>query len=250
VTGASRWLYLTHLVGNALLLWLGYYWLGVGESTTARLLWSALLAVIGLCGALWLHGAGFAYFRFPDRLAIRPAFQAALAHLPALFLLAIVALLIYGLLAWWRDYSVQPALKIASYLTLKTRKPVKPASAQAVFDGALWLVRWLVVPVILLPLASAIASKGRHGFRGESRGVRRRPLYWIEVIGLLLIGIWLPLKLIVWVPGLHSFGMQMVSFLFRLLIAYLLFTAALLSLEFFTSGGRPRVSQVKTASAP
>ena len=250
MTGASRWLFLTHFVGNALLLWLGYYWLGVGESTTTRLLWSGILAVIMICGALWLHGAGFAYFRFPDRSAARPAFRAALAHLPALFLIAIVALLIYGALAWWGDYSTQPALKMASYLTLKTRKPVKPASVQAVFNGVLWVMRWLVVPVILLPLGSAIASKGWHGLRGESRGVRRRPLYWIEVIGLLLVGIWVPLKLIVWVPGLSSFGLQMVSFVLRLLIAYLLFTAALLSLEFFSSGGRPRVSQARTASAP
>ena len=46
-----------HLVANALLLWLGYEWLGVGESTALRLAWSALDALAILALVCWLHGA-------------------------------------------------------------------------------------------------------------------------------------------------------------------------------------------------
>ena len=51
---------LLHLLGNALQLWFGYYWLGVSESDTAHLLWSALVLLGGVCASLdsW-NGARF-----------------------------------------------------------------------------------------------------------------------------------------------------------------------------------------------
>lgn len=235
MTRATRILWLMHFVVNALLLWLAYYWLGVGESTIGRLVWSAVLAVLILCAALWLHGSGFVFFR-GDRTALSPALRTALRNLLPLFVLAIAALLIYGLLSWWRDYSTQPAFKIASYLTLKSRKPVKPATIQSVLNGILWLVRWAVIPVLLLPLAANVANKGWRGYRGEALGLTSRWLYWIQVVALLLCGIWLPLKLINWIPHFNSFSMQMTSFLFRLVIAYLLFVTACLLLELVSSG--------------
>ena len=41
MSSAARKFFLLHLVINALLLWVAYEWLGVGESTRMRLLWSA-----------------------------------------------------------------------------------------------------------------------------------------------------------------------------------------------------------------
>jgi hypothetical protein len=84
---------------------------------------------------------------------------------------------------------------------------------------------------VLLPLATNVANKGWRGYRAK---VPRNWVYWTEVVALLVCGIWLPLKLLVWVPGFTSFGMQMTSFVFRLLIAYLLFVASWLLLELFT----------------
>jgi len=244
MTRATRFLWLMHFVGNALLLWLAYYWLGVGESTIGRLLWSAVLAALILCGALWLHGSGFVFFR-SDRTALSPALRTALRNLLPLFVLAIVALFVYGLLSWWRDYSSQPAFKIASYLTLKSRKPVKPATIQSIFNAVLWLVRWTVIPVLLLPLSANVANKGWRGYNREAWRQSSRWLYWIQVVTLLVGGIWLPLKLINWVPHLNAFSMQMASFLFRLLIGYLLFVTACLLLELVSSG-----APVAAPSAP
>lgn len=222
---ATLILCLMHLLGNALLLWCAYYWLGIGESSILRLLWSALLAAMIMAGALWLHGSGFAFFR-TDRSALTPALRTAVRNLLPLFVLAVIAIIIYALLAWWRDYSTHPVFKIASYVTLKLRKPVKPPSVQAIFDAALWVVRWAVLPVLLLPMASSVANQGWGGFHGAGWKRSRQWRYWIQVVVLLLAGIWLPLHLITWVPGLSGFGMQMTSFLFRLLLAYLLFVAS------------------------
>ena len=52
---AARKLFLLHLVADALLLWLGYEWLGVGESTRVRLLFSALDALAILAPVSYTH---------------------------------------------------------------------------------------------------------------------------------------------------------------------------------------------------
>ena len=251
MTKATRMLCLTHLIGNALLLWLGYYWLGVGESTMVRLVWSALLALLIIAATAWLHGSSFAFFQ-NERSALEPALRTALRDLPPLFVLSIAVLIIYGLLAWWRDYSTQPASSIASYLTLKFRKPVKPATVEAVFNAVLWVVRWAILPILLLPLANSLANKGWQGFRADAWTRSRQWLYWIEVVVLLLLGIWLPLKLMTWVPNFTSFGMQMTSFVIRLLIAYLLFVASWLLVAQVSCPVRSRQatmsSRVETAS--
>jgi hypothetical protein len=92
-----------HVIANVLLLLLGYYWLGVGESSGGRLVWSALLLLILFAGALWTYGGSLASYRDVVR------------HLLPLAIVAIVALVIYALLHWWRVYSEQPAFQIASY---------------------------------------------------------------------------------------------------------------------------------------
>src|SRR6185369_3750523 len=62
MTRSIRNLAAVHVASNALLLWLGYYWLGIGESRAASLLWSAVVALVLLCLSACLHGAAFAYF--------------------------------------------------------------------------------------------------------------------------------------------------------------------------------------------
>ncbi len=101
-----------------------------------------------------------------------------------------------------------------------------------------------------MPLGAMVAKEGWRGFRGEAWRPLARALYWLEVLVLMLLGIWAPLKLLAWTPHLSSFRMQMASFIARLLAAYLLFVAAWLLLEFFSSGGSPRASHARTASAP
>ena len=84
MTRATQILCLMYFAGNALLLWLAYYWLGVGESTISRLIWSAVLAILITAAAVWLHGSGFAFFR-TDRSALLPALLTALRNLDAVF---------------------------------------------------------------------------------------------------------------------------------------------------------------------
>ncbi len=226
-----------HLAGNALLLCLGYYWLGVGESSLPALAWSFLLALAILCGTVWLHGTAFAYFQ--GSLDLRTARREAGRHLLPLVTLGIAALASYWLLAQWAAYSPQPAFQIASYLTLKLRRPVRPAAVLTVFSVVLWLVRWALLPLILLPPASTVSRAGWSGFREFRARGRHRRRYWIVAPLLLLAAFWAPLQLLHWTPLAGGFGLELLSFVIRITVAYLLFVGSCLLLAFTSTGPRP-----------
>jgi hypothetical protein len=232
-----------HLAGDALALWLGYYWLGVGESRTSTLLWSFVVAAFTASLFCWLQGAGFVWgsqSRFqPDISRREPAmasprigaaFGTSLRNLPPLLTIAVLALLLYVLLSRWAVYSSKPAFTVASFLTLKLRKPFKPAAALRVFNTALWLVRWVVVPVLILPVVSAIATRGWRGF-AALKTLRRNWRYWLRTPLLLLCALWLPFQLLAWTPFMTGFGLEFVSLTVRGLAAYLLFAAGLLAVS-------------------
>jgi hypothetical protein len=244
------WLLLLHLIGNALLLWLGYYWLGVGESDAAHLAWSVAVIVCIACAALWLHGMALVLFNREAELDFGPAIRTVAAHLPALFTAAIGAAAVYGLLAMAHDSFEHSAFVIGSYATMKLRRPVPPSGVLRACYVLVWLLRWMVVPMVLFRLAASVALRGWRGFRLPWRTGRTRWHYAVEVCALLVCAIWVPLKLVNWIPHLERFALQMASFLGRLGVAYLLFVFALLAVEFVTSAGRPRLTQPSTASSP
>ncbi len=140
-----------HFVTSATALWLGYYWLSVPESRAGMLAWSAAVALFVVLAMSWGCGSGLAFFAEADDRRAVEAWRAGLRHLLPFALAVLVLILLYWLLAAWAGYSAKPVFRIASFLTLKLRKPVRPASVQRIFDVALWLVRWMLIPVLALP---------------------------------------------------------------------------------------------------
>jgi hypothetical protein len=209
-----------------------------------------LLVAAALLGATaWLHGAAFAYFREAEAPALPAALRKALRHLPPLLVLVLAAVAFYAGLSWWDGYSSRPAFHIASFLTLKLRTPVKPSGVLTVFRAALWLVEWVVLPLVLLPLASGVASTGWQGFR-ECGALLPQRRYWLLAPALLLCALWLPWRLVHWTPLTGAFGIELLSLLVRFTVAYLFFVGAWLALSFVTSRGSPSRSQLSTVSSP
>ena len=236
-----------HLLSNALLLLLGYYWLGVAESHTSTLLWSICVALFIVALGVWTYGASLVYFR--QRAEWLKAWRTSLRHVLPLAMATLAVLLLYWALAKWANYSSQPAFKIASYITLKLRKPVRPSSIQLASNTIVWLVQWMVLPVLFLPMLSAISATGWSGFTAVGSNVKRW-LYWVETPVLLLCAVRLPLLLVRWVPPADSFGVQTASFAARAVVAYLLFGAAWMLLASVTPDGSPRPTQPSTAVSP
>jgi hypothetical protein len=126
---------------------------------------------------------------------------------------------------------------------------VTPASVSRIFEAAVWVIRWVVLPVVLLPMLSAISTRGWLGFKSISAGARKW-WYWFAAPVLLLGAAWVPLKLLGWTPRAGNFAFEVVSFLLRATFAYLLFGAAWLALAFATSAGKPRLTHSSTAVSP
>jgi hypothetical protein len=240
----GRKLFATQFLGNLLVLGLGYYWLGVSESRAATLAWSALLALLILCLACCLHGGLQVFFRGSD-----PPVRTILRHLAPFVAAAILAGAVYWSLAQWAEYSGTPALRIASWCTLKLREPVKPAAVLRVFDFVLMLVRWMVIPVYVLPMFSGIAVRGWRGFSEFGR-LRRSHFYWLAAPLLLVCALAVPRALIAWVPLTSSFAVEMASLVVRWTVAYFLFLCSWIFLASLTSAGKPAPTQFKTAASP
>jgi hypothetical protein len=156
-------LILAHLLGNAVLLGLGYYWLGVGEANWVSLTWSALLVVLFVAGAVWLHGAALAYFRHDQQALAAIPRNPARRWLP-LVLFGAVVLGVFLALEIWNPVSTERINATASWLTLTFQTPVRPDRVQRVLGMLWWLVEWLVAPLALLPVASGVALRGWTGF--------------------------------------------------------------------------------------
>lgn len=230
-----------HLVGNAALMGLAYYWLGVGESDALHLAISAALVVLVTAGFAWLQGTALAQFRSASALRWR--------HLVPLMLLALVAAATYFAAEYWNPASESRINRTASYLTLTFQTPVRPASVARVFGWIWWVVEWALIPLLLLPVASGVAARGWAGF-AEFGSKLRNWGYWLAVPLLLLVALWAPFRLMAWKPETSSFAMETASLIARFGLAYLLFVAGGLLLALVTSRGRPVASQPSTVVSP
>jgi hypothetical protein len=215
-----------HLVANAVLLSVGYYWLGVGESRTLTLLWSILLALFFALFACCAYSAPLAWFRKPGPREIAKAWRSGFRNLlPFVFATAAIA---------------------AVVLLLNTSAAKPPAGAK---KWAIWIGEWIVLPVLFLPMLSAISERGWQGFRAAGSRIGQW-LFWIEAPLLLMLTIRVPLILLNWIPRVRTFTMQAASFTARAALAYLVFGAGWLLLAFVTSAGTPRLTQSSTADSP
>jgi hypothetical protein len=239
-----RALAMMHLLGNAVLLWLGYYWLGLGESRAAALAWSGFVALAIVLLTCCLHGSAFAFFARP-KAGLRGATATASRHLLPLIVTAALAVGLYLLVDRLAPYGRTGGFQAASYLTLKMRRPVKPANIVRVVDAALWFVRWMVVPALLLPIVAGVTSNGWRGLWPY----RTTRVFWLQTLVLMVCAFRVPLWLLGWAPRVASFGLEMTSFVVRAAVAYLLFVAAWLLLVFLTSAGRPVLTQRKTVAS-
>ncbi len=237
-----------HLIGNGLLLYLGYFWLGMGESNAAHLLFSAAVILLFVLGALWLHGTSFVLFR--EEWSFYASAKRALKSLPPLFLLGLAAFGIYLLLRHFYNSFGHQAFNIGSYSTMKLRRPVEPTKVLQAFHVFIWILEWIVVPVFALPLAAEVANNGWSGFTFGAFRKSKKWLYWVEAGILVVAAIHLPLHLFFWIPKVSSFSLEVISVAARLGLGYLLFTGLLLAVEYFTSAGSPRVTQPNTVVSP
>ena len=187
-----------HLIANALLIVLVYAWLGIRDARAWQIVLTVVLGAALIAATVWLHAGTWHWMRTQNWLVSRED----LLRFAGGLLLFVVALWLLSLVPLDRA-----AQWTASLLTFKSRKPVSPDSMRRVFGAALWIVKWFVLPVVLL-------------------GQARRPRFWLLFAGLVLIGWFLPQRLVHWTPDFAHTWEEVLSVILRWGVAYVLAVAS------------------------
>ena len=227
-------LWLLNLFGNAALAAAFYFWLLLPDAHVWQVAGSGLLALVVIFFGVWLRGGSFAYFRlseFREHAAVWPAFRRSLHHLIALILwlipLAAAELCLLTLrrfapqfgVWWWQKV---PALRFGS-----------PRAVYHAAEVAFFLVMALLV-AIWLPPAATVAAFGFKGHIARAWRVLKRAKYWLWFVALVVVGVYVPYKLVWWIPGLGTLSKQAWSAGVRFFFAYLVLISAWVSLLLVT----------------
>lgn len=232
--GVSK-LWLLNLFGNALALAAWYFWLLIPDAHAWQVAGSVLLVLAIIFIVVWLRAGTLAYFRlaeFREAASIWPAFRRGLRHIPALVVWVLAAAVVEWCLWRLRGYAPQYGVwlwqKLPDALRILTPRQIAQWT-----DWKLLLFFWYLVPAIFLPMATTLAAKG---FAGAARSFRvlKRPLYWLWFAALMLVGAYIPYKLIGWVNYSSDLRAQAWSAGLRFFAAYVIVVSAWLALVWMT----------------
>jgi hypothetical protein len=222
-------LWVIQAVGNALLFWCAFTWLGIRDSKALQLVETALFGLLILIPWLWLQDGTLAYCSDRSQ-GLGGSFRRGAKTLATFAAVVIV----FGLLFWALGKLEGPLTtageRTASWLTFHLRKPIKPTTWARAYLAVLWGIRWIVLPVMMLPIAAGAAANGARGLRSKPTKV-----FALQYLAALAIGLYIPGLLIHWIPKLTETTAQVLSFTVRFGLAYALMITAWLALAFFSA---------------
>jgi hypothetical protein len=228
-------LWLLNFVANAALLAAAYFWLLIPDARGWQVAGSAMLAAIVIISVLWLRAGTLAYFRFAEfrnQGTIWRAYRHAFRHIPALAIWGLV----FGLLTWLLLSLHGYVPQFAVWLRQKLGAGPSPRNVTADVNWLLFLLNCVVLPALWVPIAttvSAVGFKTEHIVR--TRRVWKQPMYWLWFCLLLGVGIYLPYKLVWWIPDLQTIRQQAWNMGWRFLLAYTIGVTAFLAVVWMTA---------------
>ncbi|MBZ5657876.1 MAG: hypothetical protein LAO56_21660 [Acidobacteriia bacterium] len=227
----SKRVWLLHAVANALLMVAFFYWTRIPEESGLQF---SLTVVSGLLIAfvtLWLHSTTFDYFR-PAEHSLKASLRRSAARVPAFLVWSVI----FGLGLWligqlWH-YDEQTGGWVRHLLPGFLRRAATPRSAFSVTFWLVWLLYFVLWPIVFLPVGAQVAIKN---FRGFYTSVAFRPLrelrFWIVYVVCFIVGAYVPYKLVWMIPTKPStLNEQTWSMVARLGVGYLLMVTAWLVL--------------------
>jgi hypothetical protein len=185
-------------------MWLVWAWLGIAESSAAALAGSVVLGLVIVAAVAWLLATAF-----EGNLRVHSMWLRSL-------LFVLLALLLIGIAVWLAGYRPAVTGWIAAKISNARAKAVNPRSLDWIYRGVLWSALGVTIAAVLPRL-----------FVRSSR-VLRDWRYWTACLLVVLIGGYLPWKVVTWVPAANTLAMQTVSMFVRFSLAYLVGVAALL----------------------
>ena len=223
-------LWLLNLFANAAVLGAWYCWLLIPDAHGWQVAWTIAQALLTIAFVLWLRAGSVAWFRvseFRTQPAIGPAFRRGWCHaIPLAIWFAT-----FVVVAWIVISAGKYTPQFSVWIRQKVNAGPPPRNVMHGSDWLLFVLLWVVLPAIWIPIATTIAAVGFSGAHMQrSLRVLRRPLYWILYCVLMALASWVPYKLVTWVPDLSTLQQQAWSAGLRFVAAYVVLITAGLGL--------------------
>lgn len=242
-------LWLLNLFGAAALIAGVYFWLVLPDAHGWQVAGSTLLAMaVILCG-LWLRAGSFAYFRvaeFSNHATVWLAFRHALRHIVALA----IWVLPFAALEWLLYWCLRFAPQFGVWYWQKV-PALRFGSPREVFHVAQWVI-WIAIALLAamwLPVASTVSAAGlKPKPMARSWRLLGRVQYWLWFCVLALVAVYLPYKLIWWIPEVNSLSAQAWSAGLRFALAYALLISAWVALLLVIGDALDKLDPVPVAA--
>lgn len=223
-------LWLLNLFGNAAILASWYWWLQIPDAHGWQVAWTAAQALLTIAFVLWLRAGSATWFRvseFRNQAAIGPAFRRGWRHAIPLAVWFVFFVVIAWIIIRGGNYTPQ----FSVWIRQKVNVGPSPRNVMHGSDWLLFLLLWVVLPAIWIPLATTIAAVGFVGrHMRDSLRVLRQPLYWLLFCLSMALAAWVPYKLVTWTPELSTMRQQAWSAGLRFFAAYIVMITAGLGL--------------------
>src|SRR6266568_4834284 len=224
-------LWLLQFLLNPILFGLFAAWLLIPEAKIWQLALNVLLVVLIAAAALVLHAGTLNYFNDQFReqpAAVTTAFGRALRHFAAIAACAVIFYLVWSLAGGLDRYQETFSIYVRSMLPASARGRIPLGVLTGIFDFLVFLLPWVVVPGLFLPLALRAADQGFRGFRREGWQAWRTTVaslyYWLILAVAAFLGVYGSTTLLSWRPNSESptFASETANLVLRLSLAYAL----------------------------
>ena len=227
----NGWLWLIQFLVNPLLFALFTAWLLIPVANTGYLILNILFALVLLVASLVLHGGTLNYFSSQGRsegATLRAAFHCALRNVLAVVAGVAIVYLLWALVGKAGSYQETFPAYMRSALPAFLRRQAGLPFFQGLFDAALFALRWILIPGLLLPLLARASQFGFRGFGREGLTELKQTLFSVSYWGLImvaaLLGVLATQKIMGWTPDFRTSTLaeETTSVIFRSFVAYLL----------------------------
>lgn len=223
--------WLIQFVVNLLLFGLFTAWLLLPVANGGFLVLNILLALLLLLAALVLHGGTLNYFYSQGRnegASLKDVFGRALRNFLAVAICASAAFLLWIVVGKADAFHETIPAYLRSMTPMFLRKHAGLPIFQGFFETIFFVLRWILVPGLLLPFLSSASRLGFRGFGQQGlmtwkKTVRSISYWWVVILSALL-GVLATEKIMGWTPDFRTstFTGETVSLVLRALFSYLL----------------------------
>lgn len=241
-------LWLLNLIANAAAIAAWYGWLLIPDARGWQVAMSALLALLVIVCVVWLRAGTLAYFRvadFRNRPELWRAFRRGARYIVPLAIWAAI----FGGLAWVVLSAGSYTPQFAVWIRQKINAGPSPRNVMHNTDWLLFVLLWVVLPAIWLPVAVTIAAAGVHAAKlRRSLRVLAEPAYWFALCALIALGAYVPYRLITWVPDVPGLHKQAWSMALRFGAAYLVMVTGFILLVWMVGTRTDREDPIELSS--